>query len=203
MAPTPARSVFIPSSLLERSDYPESALTARWSTVGDAEGMPPAGARVRRASPTLEACVDRSCPLDKYLARRGTVSASESDDLQRTVFGGSVLPALESTAEAPGHYLVVMEGAEPGRYIEVADTPVTIGRDAKQTFVVGGDTQISRLHARVSHVNGNVLAEDMGSTNGTFVNAQRITTPTVLKEGHLLTVGQQVLRYERRSRREV
>ena len=131
------------------------------------------------------------------------MSASESDDLPRTVFGGSLLPALESTAEAPGHYLVVMEGAEPGRYIEVGDTPVTIGRDARQAFVVGGDTQISRLHARVSHVNGNVLAEDMGSTNGTFVNAQRITTPTVLKEGHLLTVGQQVLRYERRSRRDV
>ena len=132
------------------------------------------------------------------------MSASENNDLQRTVFGGSpLIPAPESTASATGHYLVVMEGAEPGKCIEVADAPVTIGRDAKQTFVVVGDTQISRQHARVSLVNGGVVAEDLGSTNGTFTGSQRITQPTVLTEGQLLRVGQQILRYERRNRRDV
>src|SRR4029453_12094246 len=132
------------------------------------------------------------------------MSASENNDLQRTVFGGSpLIPPLESTASATGHFLVGMGGAEPGKCIEVADAPVTIGRDAKQTFVVVGDTQISRQHARVSLVNGGVVAEDLGSTNGTFTGSQRITQPTVLTQGQLPRVGQQILRYERRNRRDV
>jgi serine phosphatase RsbU (regulator of sigma subunit) len=132
------------------------------------------------------------------------MSASENSDVHRTVFRSSpLIPPSESTADATGHYLVVMEGAEPGKCIEVADAPVTIGRDARQTVVVGGDSQISRLHARVSLVGGGVVAEDMGSTNGTFAGTLRITQPTVLTEGQLLRVGQQILRYERRNRRDV
>ena len=132
------------------------------------------------------------------------MSESENHDLQRTVFGsGPLIPPSGSTADATGHYLVVMEGTEPGKIIEVNDAPVTIGRDARQTFVVSGDTQISRSHARVSLVGGDVVAEDLGSTNGTFAGTQRITQPTMLTEGQLLRVGQQILRYERRNRRDV
>ena len=69
--------------------------------------------------------------------------------------------------------------------------------------MVAGDTQISRSHARVSLVGGGVVAEDLGSTNGTFDGAQRITQPTMRTEGQLLRVGQQILRYERRNRRDV
>jgi serine phosphatase RsbU (regulator of sigma subunit) len=131
------------------------------------------------------------------------VAISQNDDLPRTVFGGIPISLPGPAAEATGHYLVVMEGAEPGRCIEVGQEPVTIGRDARQTFVVTGDVQISRLHARVLLGAGGVVAEDLGSTNGTFVNTQRITNPTVLQEGHLLRVGQQLLRYERRNRQDV
>lgn len=131
------------------------------------------------------------------------MAISQNDDLPRTVFGGIPISLPGPAAEATGHYLVVMEGAEPGRCIEVGQEPVTIGRDARQTFVVTGDVQISRLHARVLLGAGGVVAEDLGSTNGTFVNTQRITNPTVLQEGHLLRVGQQLLRYERRNRQDV
>jgi Serine phosphatase RsbU, regulator of sigma subunit len=130
------------------------------------------------------------------------VSQFENDE-PLTVFGASFASPLQPSAEATAHYLLVTDGMEQGRYIEVGDEPVTIGRGAGQTLVIAGDSLVSRQHARVSLVNGQVVAADLGSTNGTFVNAQRISSPIALKEGHLVRVGHQVLKYERKSRREV
>src|SRR5262249_28759821 len=62
---------------------------------------------------------------------------------------------------------------------------------------------VSRLHARVSLVNGMVVVEDLQSTNGTFVDAARITGAAILKEGNTVRLGGQVIKYERRSRQDV
>ena len=68
----------------------------------------------------------------------------------------------------------MVEGAEPGRRIEITAAPMTIGRDAQQTLVFA-DTELSRRHARVSLVNDEAVVEDLGSTNGTFIDGKRIT----------------------------
>ena len=125
------------------------------------------------------------------------------DDVPLTVFGGDPFAAQKPVAEAAAHYLVQIEGTQTGKRVEVGDAPVTLGRDAKQTLVFASDGQVSRLHARVSLVKGKVVAEDVRSTNGTFVNSERLSAPIILEDGDLLRVGQQVLRYERRSRRDV
>jgi pSer/pThr/pTyr-binding forkhead associated (FHA) protein len=99
---------------------------------------------------------------------------------------------------------VVLEGADPGKVVEIGEEPLTIGRDARQTIVFATDSEVSRLHARVLRRNNEILAEDAGSTNGTFVGPARLTAdPTVLREGDVLRVGRQLLKYERRSRRDV
>jgi serine phosphatase RsbU (regulator of sigma subunit) len=124
-------------------------------------------------------------------------------DADRTMFarqGAGPEGAVEP--DTIGHYLVVLEGAEPGRCVEVDETTVTIGRHPELTLVLP-DTQLSRRHACVSLVNGKVMVEDLGSTNGTFVDGERITTPRTLEEGKVLGIGGQRFRYERRSRREV
>src|SRR6187431_816242 len=103
-----------------------------------------------------------------------------------------------------GDYLVIVEGIDPGRYVEIGDEPLTIGRDVRQTIVFATDSEVSRLHARVLRRNNEIVAEDAGSTNGTFVGPERLTAdPTVLREGDVLRVGRQLLKYERRSRRDV
>ena len=102
-----------------------------------------------------------------------------------------------------GHYLVGIEGQEAGKLFEVVAEPLTIGRDARQTLIFAEDSEVSRLHARVSLVDSAVVVEDLGSTNGTFVNARRITSPVTLREGNVLRVGRQLLKYERRDRAEV
>ena len=104
--------------------------------------------------------------------------------------------------EVFGNYLVVIAGADAGKRVEIADTPITIGRDARQTLVFD-DTQLSRLHACVSLVNGEVVAEDLKSTNGTFLDGVRMTEPVTLREGQVVRMGGQLLTYERRSRRDI
>lgn len=129
---------------------------------------------------------------------------SDDEFLGTMVSGGTGTGTGEVSApDLMSHYLVAIKGSEAGKRVEVADSPVTIGRTGAHTLVFPGDSEVSRLHARVSCVNGTVIAEDMGSTNGTFVDKERITQPTILREGSVLRVGRQLLKYERRSRREV
>jgi serine phosphatase RsbU (regulator of sigma subunit) len=111
-------------------------------------------------------------------------------------------PADASPADALGHYLVAIGGNDVGKVVEIGSTPITIGRDARQALVFA-DSELSRLHARVTNVAQQIVAEDLGSTNGTFVDSERISSPTVLREGNVLRVGRQLLKYERRSRRDV
>ena len=127
--------------------------------------------------------------------------AAFDDDAPHTTFDFGA--ARNAVPHDLGHYLVAIGGAETGRCVEVGDTPVTIGRDARQTLVFAADTEVSRLHARVSLVDGKAVAEDLGSTNGTFVDARRIAAQVRLHEGNVLRVGRQFLKYERRRRDDV
>jgi len=123
------------------------------------------------------------------------------DDLEHTTVSAKNLKARP--AVTLGHYLVGIEGREAGKLHEVGPESLTIGREARQTLVFADDSEVSRLHARVSLVDGAIVVEDLGSTNGTFVNAKRITSPVTLREGNVLRVGRQLLKYERRDRHEV
>jgi len=127
----------------------------------------------------------------------------DEDELEPTIFiRPGRAPEDAPVSDAIGHYLVAIGGAEPGRRVEIGAEPLTIGRHARQTLVLD-DTDVSRLHARVSLVNGDAVVEDLGSTNGTFVDAERITEPVTLREGNVLRVGRQPMKYERRSRRDI
>ena len=107
-----------------------------------------------------------------------------------------------SAADSMAHYLVVLEGAAAGKRLEIDTAPITIGRGAQQTLVCD-DRDVSRQHARVSLVNDAVVAEDLQSTNGTFVDDQRITGAVPLTDGARIRLGGQVLKYECRSRLDV
>ena len=127
--------------------------------------------------------------------------AAFNDDDPHTIFDFG--HARNAVPHDLGHYLVAIGGVETGRCVELGVTPVTIGRDARQTLVFAADTEVSRLHARVSLVDGQAVAEDLGSTNGTFVDAQRIAAQVRLREGNVLRIGRQFLKYERRRRDDV
>jgi serine phosphatase RsbU (regulator of sigma subunit) len=130
------------------------------------------------------------------------VNPVEDNASERTVFFSRGAFDVAPVADPMGHYLVVLEGTNPGKRLEIGADSITIGRGAGKTLVVD-DGDVSRLHARVTLVNGAVIVEDLHSTNGTFVDATRINGAATLKEGSMLRLGGQVIKYERRSRQDI
>jgi pSer/pThr/pTyr-binding forkhead associated (FHA) protein len=66
---------------------------------------------------------------------------------------------------------------------------VTVGRAAGCGVPIDYDTFASNLHARLFRLDGDVWVEDLGSTNGTWVNTERIAERTRIEKGDLLQVG--------------
>ena len=89
--------------------------------------------------------------------------------------------------------LLTVEGVGAWR---LDSTAVTIGRDAENDIPLE-DEFASTRHARVEPRRDGVWVEDIGSTNGTFVNGVRISAARRLKPGDVIRVGNTDLRYER------
>jgi two-component system, cell cycle response regulator len=89
--------------------------------------------------------------------------------------------------------LVVISGPELGRKFDLASGEMDIGRDEEATFRIDSDL-ISRRHAAIQKFAGRFIVADMGSTNGTFVNDQRVKTHTLV-DGDQIRVGKVVLKY--------
>lgn len=66
---------------------------------------------------------------------------------------------------------------------------ITIGRSDSCTVTIPDDSFVSQLHARVYLLNGSAVAEDLGSTNGSYINGKRLSTPQQLVKGDRLQVG--------------
>jgi len=69
---------------------------------------------------------------------------------------------------------------------------VTVGRAAGCQVTID-DTYASQLHARVFQREGQVYVEDLGSTNGTYLNRRKVTGPMVVQRGDKLQIGNTVL----------
>jgi pSer/pThr/pTyr-binding forkhead associated (FHA) protein len=93
-------------------------------------------------------------------------------------------------SETSGHLLLeVISGKAAGTTITVSDELV-IGRHADGAGRLSDDEEISRQHARVSReVTGDYAIEDLGSSNGTFVNGLRIQSARLLSVGDSIETG--------------
>jgi pSer/pThr/pTyr-binding forkhead associated (FHA) protein len=108
----------------------------------------------------------------------------------------------EGAQEEFGHYMVVIGGAGLGRRLRLDSEPITIGRDPSCELALSSP-DVSRRHCRLQLVAGEVFVTDLRSTNGTYVDGKRIDDSTLLPDGSILEIGQQVLKHERRSTREI
>ena len=99
-------------------------------------------------------------------------------------------PALET---APLR-LIAEEGPFAGQVFEIRPGPLTVGR-AIDNDLVFDDPSLSRKHARVRHNGDFIELEDLGSSNGTFVNGRKIDTATA-RPGDVVRFGELVFRLE-------
>ncbi len=89
------------------------------------------------------------------------------------------------------YQLVMKSGPTPGKVFDLNLPDLTIGREAGNAIVIN-DAEISRRHARLHLEGGGYILEDLGSTNGCFVNGQRLMGPHVLRPGELIMCGENV-----------
>src|SRR5690242_21354060 len=87
---------------------------------------------------------------------------------------------------------VMRSGPTPGVTFPLEGDQLTIGRDANNGVAIN-DAEVSRRHARLTFQGGKYVLEDLGSTNGTFVNGQRLAGPRVLKSGEVVSFGEQIV----------
>ena len=92
--------------------------------------------------------------------------------------------------------LVVVAGALAGTSLNLGDAPVTIGRANDSTLVLTDDYASTR-HARLFPRDGEWFVEDLGSTNGTFLDRTKVTQPTPVGQRTPIRIGKTVLELRR------
>ena len=92
--------------------------------------------------------------------------------------------------------LTMRSGPTPGKVFSLEAAEITVGRDTSNGIAIN-DAEISRKHAKLT-LQGNAYAlEDLGSTNGTFVNGTRLSGRFTLKMGDTVSFGENIaLQYE-------
>jgi hypothetical protein len=126
--------------------------------------------------------------------------------VRRDMFVGARAGRLVATPRAAGgggggakvkkgraaHQLVVTGGQLAGTRLTLGESPITIGRAEDSTLVVTDDYASAR-HARLVPRSGQWYVEDLGSTNGTYMNDQRIQGIIPLPPGVGVQIGQSVV----------
>lgn len=107
------------------------------------------------------------------------------DDNEPTMMGAS----------PPTAALIVRQGPQAGMSFPITGNQVIIGREEGMGIVLQ-DPEASRRHARISWQAQQFVIEDMGSTNGTFVNGVQLTAPQRLNAGDSIGIGQTALVFQ-------
>jgi pSer/pThr/pTyr-binding forkhead associated (FHA) protein len=94
-----------------------------------------------------------------------------------------------------GRFVVLEPKANRGSTYAIG-SEITVGRAATCTIPMPNDSFVSQLHARVFRDAGDTLVEDLGSTNGTYLNGNRLTAPERITKGDRVQIGGTVFEAE-------
>ena len=104
----------------------------------------------------------------------------------------AIKPPPRKSRKAVPTQVAVIDGPSAGTTVALSSLPVTIGRAPTSTIVLNDD-YVSSNHARLVPRGDEWLVEDTGSTNGTFVNDQKVTAAVVVPVGGRIKIGRNVL----------
>jgi hypothetical protein len=93
-------------------------------------------------------------------------------------------------------FLVVTEGDLKGASVNLTEQQILLGRANDATLVINDDYASSR-HARIFPQDGQWILEDLGSTNGTYLDRQKVTRPMPVPMGVPIRIGKTVLELRR------
>lgn len=92
----------------------------------------------------------------------------------------------------PQLQLIMKSGPTPGVVFPLEGQQFFIGRDASNEIRIN-DPEVSRRHARLGLQGARFVIEDLGSTNGTFVNGHRLSASSVLNPGDMINLGERIV----------
>jgi len=92
----------------------------------------------------------------------------------------------------PAARLIVKQGPQIGILFPITADRLMIGREEACNIIIQ-DPEVSRRHCELAWKEGDFVLQDLGSTNGTFVNGVQITAPVVLKPGDSVGIGQTMM----------
>lgn len=110
--------------------------------------------------------------------------------------GAPVAMAPPAPTSSRSARLLVIDGALRGRTLPLGSSAALLGR-APTCSLVLDDDYASNKHARIFPQQGGWWVEDLGSTNGTYVDGERITAPVELTPGRQVRIGQTVIELQR------
>lgn len=94
--------------------------------------------------------------------------------------------------EGTGAELVILTGASESYRVKLRPAGHVVGRSPDADISID-DPYSSEFHARVGMSDGKVVVHDLGSTNGTYVNGRRVTSPTTVSRGDTVQIGKTTL----------
>jgi hypothetical protein len=124
---------------------------------------------------------DVSLPQESFVLAPGSVPGLVSEEPQ---FDAGRLVVVKSPA------------LEEGDELTLDSSALLLGRGSRNDVDLGRDEYASTEHARIEPRRDGVWLEDVGSTNGTYLNGTRLTRPKRLTAGDVVRVGETELRYE-------
>ena len=113
---------------------------------------------------------------------------------QKTVTAVTAISKIQKRAFARSSALVVIYGEELGRKYDLDEGKLSIGRSSKSDIQIDHDS-VSRQHVRITVTEGQAEIEDVGSTNGTFLNDESLEGRVQLRNNDLIKVGRTVFKF--------
>ena len=128
-------------------------------------------------------------------ATRDVRTAPQDSIVLSAAEAGALRAQQPRTAKA--HLSVVSSPTLPvGRRLTIVDA-TTVGRSPGCAVQLDHDEYVSSRHALITPADNGVWVEDLGSTNGTFVDGARVTSSRLLQAGNVIRIGDTQLRVER------
>ena len=167
-----------------------------WAVWSEVKGPRPGTARTATAAPGAMPGADHpTLPVPAPTPAGGMVLPGPGVSAHHTLPSADAPDPMPTSRKArkriPTELRVLQPKVRKGSTYSI-HTEITLGRGAHCTVSLADDTYASQLHTRVFHRGAQVWVDDLGSTNGTHVNGQRITQATVLTKGDRVQVGSTV-----------
>ncbi|MCW3027693.1 MAG: transporter [Solirubrobacterales bacterium] len=151
-----------------------------------------AGDRINLGNTTLQLDAPATQGADRTVLR-DSLPAAGGEETGRPDRPAARPPQDEPSGRTGPESLSVLRGPAHGATIAV-EGGIEFGREAAGSGALTGDPELSRRHARITRTaDGALLLEDLGSTNGTYLNGWRIPSPQALADGDQIEVGQTLL----------